>query len=428
MRPRLHRLLYAAAAGALVLAVGVGLAALLHIGPVGATTSLSLPAAAVAAQAQDGITPISHMAAPGFRLLGQNGRPLSLNSLRGKAVILTFLDPVCWDQCPLQAQEMKLSLRYLPASARSRVALVAVAANNVVHSLSAVRAFDQTEHLNGLGNWHFVTSPSLAALSRVWRAYYVAVSATRDDMVDHTLCFYLIAPNGQVRYLSEPSDATSAFVGTSEVLAAYTARMLGVVPQFPAGGPAPASLLPHFATTTAAALRASEGVTMRTPRRGWRVTRRNGFEILERTTDGGRTWSDVSPAGVTKLGGVYAAFGSGGQAWVVVLPWGYTHTPVTFYTADWGTTWQFTGVWPAGAAASKVDRPLVANGGTAYWLNARGLFRASGVGAWVRLGAPPASVPRGAVLTALAGGGVRLEARTRSATFSQGRGWVATGP
>ncbi len=45
--------------------------------------------------------------APGFRLTDQNGRPVTLASLRGKVVLMTFLDPVCTTDCPIIAQEFK---------------------------------------------------------------------------------------------------------------------------------------------------------------------------------------------------------------------------------------------------------------------------------------------------------------------------------
>ncbi|HEX5289314.1 MAG TPA: hypothetical protein VFX25_10610, partial [Streptosporangiaceae bacterium] len=42
--------------------------------------------------------------APGFSLTDQNGRTVSLASLRGKVVLMTFLDPVCTSDCPIIAQ------------------------------------------------------------------------------------------------------------------------------------------------------------------------------------------------------------------------------------------------------------------------------------------------------------------------------------
>ena len=65
--------------------------------------------------------------APGFSLTDQNGRTVSLASLRGKVVLMTFLDPVCTSDCPIIAQEFKQTGQMLGAQAKN-VELVAVVA------------------------------------------------------------------------------------------------------------------------------------------------------------------------------------------------------------------------------------------------------------------------------------------------------------
>ena len=42
--------------------------------------------------------------APEFHLTDQDGRPISLGSLRGRPVIVSFIDPVCRNLCPLGSQ------------------------------------------------------------------------------------------------------------------------------------------------------------------------------------------------------------------------------------------------------------------------------------------------------------------------------------
>ena len=66
--------------------------------------------------------------APGFTLTSQDGRQVSLASLRGKVVLLTFLDPVCTTDCPLIAQEMRSADTMLGGKAGD-TELVAVVAN-----------------------------------------------------------------------------------------------------------------------------------------------------------------------------------------------------------------------------------------------------------------------------------------------------------
>ena len=61
--------------------------------------------------------------APGFSLTDQNGRTVSLASLRGKVVLMTFLDPVCTSDCPIIAQEFKQAGQMLGAQGK-RVTVV----------------------------------------------------------------------------------------------------------------------------------------------------------------------------------------------------------------------------------------------------------------------------------------------------------------
>ncbi len=391
------RVLVALASGAAVLLAGFGLARALGVLTPANAWGLSLPATAAQAEAEDGMTPVAHMRAPAFRLEDQRGATVSLARFRSDAVVLTFLDPVCWYQCPLQAQDMKLMLSYLPRALRSRVALVAVAANPVIHSLAAVRAFDREERLGSLARWYFLTAPSTATLRRVWKAYYVSVSVPRDGMVNHSQVFYLIGPGGHVRFLSSPADTPGGFVGTAELLAAYVAHILGGHARL-SGQRARAAAAEGIPFVSSDSPTGQARTDMRTGRRGWRVTRQGGYEVLLATRDGGRSWKDVSPTGVTKRGGLMAAFGAEGRAWVVVLPWGYTRTPLSFYTRDWGANWRFTDILPQNSALGPEDLSLAGQGRVADLIARDGLWQATGGSTWRRLGPTPwGRTPRGTV-------------------------------
>ena len=100
--------------------------------------------------------------APDFNLVDQHGHPVTLTSLRGDTVALTFLDPVCTTDCPLIAQEFRATDQMLGASA-NKVKFVAIAANPLYHSVADVDAFDRQEGMNTLSNWLFLTGPTRAA-------------------------------------------------------------------------------------------------------------------------------------------------------------------------------------------------------------------------------------------------------------------------
>jgi cytochrome oxidase Cu insertion factor (SCO1/SenC/PrrC family) len=118
----------------------------------------------IIAQAIDGSSAALNYTAPAFTLTDQDGRRVSLASLRGKVILLTFLDPVCTSDCPLIAQEFRQADQVLGSKARN-VELVAIAANPLYYSVSYTRAFDVEERLTTVPNWLYLTG-SLPPLQR----------------------------------------------------------------------------------------------------------------------------------------------------------------------------------------------------------------------------------------------------------------------
>ena len=86
-------------------------------------------------EALDGTPNTLNMPAPPFHLIDQHGHAVSLASLRGHAVALTFLDPVCTSDCPLIAQEFRQADQQLGTQAH-QVDFVAIVANPIYRSVS----------------------------------------------------------------------------------------------------------------------------------------------------------------------------------------------------------------------------------------------------------------------------------------------------
>jgi cytochrome oxidase Cu insertion factor (SCO1/SenC/PrrC family) len=136
--------------------------------------------------------------APGFTLTDQDGGRVSLARLRGKAVLLTFLDPVCVTGCQSQAQEFRQASQQLGADGR-RVMLVAVSLNPVYDSPAYARAFDQEQHLAGVRNWVFATGRP-ARLRAAWRDYGIASQPLGPGMmIGHSNAAFVIGPDGRLR-------------------------------------------------------------------------------------------------------------------------------------------------------------------------------------------------------------------------------------
>jgi cytochrome oxidase Cu insertion factor (SCO1/SenC/PrrC family) len=182
------------------------------VGAVPLTAAAANPRAdPILAQAVDG-TPVSvDKPAPLFSLVDQAGRRVSLSTLRGKVVALTFLDDTCTTDCPVIAQEFRLADGYLGAQAK-QVDMVAVNVNPRYLATDFLVAFDHQEGLQRLPNWTYLTG-TLAQLRRVWAEYgeqvlYLPAGA----MVGHDEFAYVIDKRGDTRYVldTDPGPSTKA--------------------------------------------------------------------------------------------------------------------------------------------------------------------------------------------------------------------------
>jgi cytochrome oxidase Cu insertion factor (SCO1/SenC/PrrC family) len=141
--------------------------------------------------------------APDFRLGDENGAPVSLGALHGRPVLVTFIDPLCRDFCPLEARHLNAVVNAFPQG--SRPAIVAVSVNVYGNAHATLARDARTWKL--VPEWHWAVGRP-AALSHVWNAYHVQVLATtktvagvRVHTVGHTEAAYVIDSKGYQRAL-----------------------------------------------------------------------------------------------------------------------------------------------------------------------------------------------------------------------------------
>ena len=91
-------------------------------------------------------TELESAPAPPFALQDQRGATVSLADQQGKVVLLTFLDPLCTDDCLLLAQEIAAAQQQLGARAESLVVL-AINVNPEEQTHTAMQAFLRTQGL-----------------------------------------------------------------------------------------------------------------------------------------------------------------------------------------------------------------------------------------------------------------------------------------
>jgi cytochrome oxidase Cu insertion factor (SCO1/SenC/PrrC family) len=191
---------------AIVVAVAVIVAALVIVrqrSTAGPRPS-GLPAGISASLANEMLlTPLPHQRAPGFTLTDQAGRTMTLSALRGKVVVLEFMDPHCTDICPIVSQEFVDAYRNLGPAAR-KVAFIAINVNQYHASVADVAGYSRHEGLITIPGWHFFTGP-VPALQAAWRNYNIAVEAPNPDAdIVHTSVLYFIDPRGREVFLASP--------------------------------------------------------------------------------------------------------------------------------------------------------------------------------------------------------------------------------
>lgn len=184
-------------AGALILGVGIGVALALF-----RSSSPATPLSSAAAGPP--VTwPAGRKLAPDFSLRNENGGPISLSQFRGRPVIVTFIDPLCRNFCPLEAKTLNRVVASFPAARRP--AIVAVSTNRWADARRNLLLDKKKWNLPN--DWHWAIGDP-AALARVWRGYGIGVSVATKTIagikvrrITHTEAAYLVDPRGYQRAL-----------------------------------------------------------------------------------------------------------------------------------------------------------------------------------------------------------------------------------
>ena len=212
------------------------LPAVAALGAIGIVLVGAVPMAAAAAnpnadpiliQSIDGNPGTMNTPASSFDLVDQYGKAVSLASLRGKVVALTFLDDVCTSVCPIIAQEFRSADSLLGPDTR-HVELVAINANPQFTAPEYLAAFDRQEGLQDVPNWLYL-SGTLSQLRRVWRSYGIEVQyLPAGSMIGHSLYASVIDTSGHLRWLysADPGPGTSATQSSFTVTLANAIKAL----------------------------------------------------------------------------------------------------------------------------------------------------------------------------------------------------------
>jgi cytochrome oxidase Cu insertion factor (SCO1/SenC/PrrC family) len=118
-----------------------------------------------------------------------------MRDLRGTLTLVVFLDPECFDSCPLLANQLATAIRGL-GSAPGAVSILAIDVNPVFNKVADVRTFTKEHGLDSLVGWHFVTGTT-AQVGSVLAAFGEGVSVPDVGMIGHPQSVYLFGRAGQ---------------------------------------------------------------------------------------------------------------------------------------------------------------------------------------------------------------------------------------
>jgi len=149
--------------------------------------------------------PMAGHLAPDFTLSDQFGHPVTLSSLRGREVVLAFIDSRCKTLCPLTSTIMYNAKAQLATSASNKVQLIAVNANPTATSTATVQAWSIDHGM--LHQWEFLTG-SAQQLQSVYSRYNVYVQVDPNGVLEHDPIIFIIDSQGHERLYFETLDST----------------------------------------------------------------------------------------------------------------------------------------------------------------------------------------------------------------------------
>lgn len=135
--------------------------------------------------------------APEFTLTTQDSVRLSLEELRGKVVVVTFIFASCADSCPLLTHKLATLQPRLGIDFGPRTFFVSITVDPERDTPEALKCFAEV-HSARLAGWAFLTGTT-AEIRDVARRYGVVYRKLPGGDVDHTFLTSLVDRKGTLR-------------------------------------------------------------------------------------------------------------------------------------------------------------------------------------------------------------------------------------
>lgn len=130
-----------------------------------------------------GSQPPNGVRAPDFRLRSYRGVVVRSRDLRGKVVVLAFLDTACKDKCPIIAAQIGAGMRLLTPTERANVMALAITVLPPVDTPAHVRTFLRERH--ALDELDWLIGP-LPQLRKAYKAFAVLSAAATGNPSLHS--------------------------------------------------------------------------------------------------------------------------------------------------------------------------------------------------------------------------------------------------
>jgi protein SCO1/2 len=135
--------------------------------------------------------------APAFKLVSQDGAPVTLADYRGRVVAVTFILTLCTSTCPVLTPMMSTVQDRLGRDFGTKIAFVSITVDPERDTPEDLKMYAQAYGAN-LAGWSFLTgSPDV--IRDVTRRYGVYAAKTETGDVDHTFLTSIIDPKGMLR-------------------------------------------------------------------------------------------------------------------------------------------------------------------------------------------------------------------------------------
>ncbi|MGA7873983.1 MAG: SCO family protein [Candidatus Binatus sp.] len=135
---------------------------------------------------------------PDVSLIDQHGSTVSLESLKGKPVLIDFIYTSCASTCPLLTAKMAAIAHVLGPALGADVRIVSITLDPEHDSPAALATYAQSHDANASG-WLFLTGPP-AKIDQVLALFKLRRTRESDGSIMHSISAFLLGPDGhQIR-------------------------------------------------------------------------------------------------------------------------------------------------------------------------------------------------------------------------------------